>query len=111
MRVRRECVLNLAAAHELPNLMNGRVEAMGPAVDHEEHLIPLGGLDHAVAIFEAESHRLLEHDVLAPLDRRQGVLYVQVMRGRDVNDVDVRAPGARPSSSILKRTRSLTSSS
>ena len=65
---------------------------MGVA-DDEMHLVALDRRDDGVAVRERQRHRLFQDDVLAVLGRHDGVRRVELVRRRDVDDLDRRVGG------------------
>ncbi len=78
----------VAALAELAHAGHRPVEAVAVA---DDQIAPCAraGLDHGRAIVERDRHRFLEKHMLAVRERKRGVTRVELMRRRDVDDVDL----------------------
>ena len=78
----------VAAPDDLMHQPHRRIEGVGVA-DHEMHLVALHRRDDGVAVGQRQRHRLFQDDVLAVLGRKRRVRRMKLVRGGDVDDVDL----------------------
>ena len=84
----------LAARDDVAHRAHRRIEGMGVA-DDQLHAGALDRRDDRIAFGERERHRLFEDDVLAVLRGEARVRGVELVRGRDVHDLDRRIGAQR----------------
>ncbi|AIT79074.1 hypothetical protein JI59_04215 [Novosphingobium pentaromativorans US6-1] len=57
--------------------------------DDKKNLGVLCRLDHGIAVFQGQRHRLFDDDVFACPGCKNRMFAVQLMRGRDINDINI----------------------
>src|SRR5882762_11705585 len=78
-----------ALIDDLSCLKNRPVEAVAVA-DDQRHARLAGGVDHRPAVLQCERHRLLDQQMLAVRRSKTRLLGVELVRRRDVYDLDRR---------------------
>ena len=88
-RLRRRQPPKPSGQHDVSQRLQDRVEP--PIVRHgQDHASALGGLHNGGAVVGRERERLLTQDMLARLNRGEGMRHVAVVRRADVDGVDLR---------------------
>lgn len=79
-----------AARHHRARLEHGGKEAAHVVHGEDGRSCPLHGGDNLRGVARVHAERLFAHDVFAGGERGEGLLDVRLVRGGDVDDIDVR---------------------